>query len=262
MKNLFVLVLSVISFNTMSAQTDFFKLLKKIDFSGTESEFVYNMHEYIEHCTKSEWDAENTECNYKFKDVTVAGHNIVDSNIRVNRQSKKLYRLNLIVNLDVKDTLCYHHLRTFLDKEFGSNPIELRDYSSILNKTDIFLTWFNDNSLITLTRFEFKNQTYSTVISLEPVTTYHVDPNKIVVEYNKYGSDIPNISYFRVDNDNNVYIKEKDKKEYKLEKVKETMSPKGNVIKLQNGNMFCYRSNEKDIVLIKKGLLIRYSVKP
>ena len=261
MKYIFLVIFGLVSFNSISAQTNFFILLKQINLNCTESDFAYKMHKYIEPCAKTEWEEENTECNFKFKDVSVVGQDIINSNIRVNRQTKKLYRLNLIVNDNVTDTLSYHYIRTFLDNQYGSNTIERRQYSNILNTTDIFSTWLNDSNLITLTRFEFKSRSYSTIISVEPITTYHVDHQKLFVDYNKYDLDIPIISYFRLDNDNNVYVKEKDKKEYKLEKVKESVSPKGNIIKLQNGDLFCYRNSDKDIVFIREGLVIRYMVK-
>ena len=50
---------------------------------------------------------------------------------------------------------------------------------------------------------------YAYAINVEPLQTVYVDWTNAIVESNDARSTIPQIEYFRIDNENNIYIKEK-----------------------------------------------------
>ena len=70
---------------------------------------------------------------------------------------------------------------------------------------------------------------------------------------------MPNIEYFRTDNDLNIYIKEKDKSIMIKRVTKVFPSPKGKIMSYDDG-MFCYREDNNDIVYIEQGLAVTYPI--
>lgn len=237
---------SLVSF----AQDNFKQVIDKINWKGTEADIVFLLHNYIEKSKHEEWDFENTESNYSFKNVTIAGFPVLKSFIRVDKDSKKLYRLNFIFLYDEADLTLYSKIEDYLHKQFG---------------TSNNLKWIFDDYIMESSLHDFSNvmtkeiEKYSYVISLEPVQTFYVNWEKAIVESNKSRSTIPQIEFFRVDIQNNVYIKERSKDLVMKRCDKIIPTPKGNVV-VFNGGMFCHRKEDNDIVYIKNGFAVSYPI--
>ncbi len=240
-------------FNSLG-QIKLSEILNRINYPCRENAFAEEFKDYIETTTKDIWEHENTESNYRFKNISIGGLPIRNSYIRVKQDTKELFRLNLNVLPDETDLSLYHKVEDELIKQFG-NPI-LMDNSSIwIYGNHKIETRFRDISNIKTIEIE----KYMYTIRVEPIQTYYVDPEEAIVEYGYSKHSIPQIEYFRIDNDNNVYIKERDKKELIKIKNRTYSTPKGEVISF-DGGMFCYRSKENDIVYIKEKLAITYPI--
>lgn len=235
-------------------QTSLTKILKNISWPGTEAALVKSLPQNITPTQQEIWESEKTESNYCFKGVTIGGFPIAKSYIRVKQGSKELFRLNLIVLNDETDLTLYPKVEADLIKQFGT-PIKTKEKSIWTYDNYKIEAFFTDISNIMTKEIE----KYFYAVNVEPIRTFHVDWTKAIVESNNARSTIPQIEYFRTDNDNNVYVKEKDKMEVVKEKNKILSTPKGNVITF-DGGMLCYRPTDNDIVYIKLGIAITYPI--
>ena len=181
------------------------------------------------------------------------------SYIRVNQDTKKLFRVNFIVLEDETDLSLYPKIDAKLTQEFGHPQFTEK------TKSSSSITWVFDDFIMKAQFYDISNvmteevEKYFYSISIEPVTTYHVDWKKADVEHNEYNKSIPKMEYFRVDNDQNVYIKEVGKAERKVEKESTYDTPKGKIISY-DGGMFCYRPADNDVVHMEKSLAVVYPV--
>ena len=181
------------------------------------------------------------------------------SYIRVNQNTKKLFRVNFIVLEDETDLSLYQKIDAKLIQEFGQPQFTER------TKSRTSMTWVFDDFVMEAQFNDYSNvmteevERYFYSISIEPVTTYHVDWKKADVEHNEYNKSIPQMEYFRVDNDQNVYIKEVGKAERKVEKERTYDTPKGEIISYEGG-MFCYRAADNDVVHMEESLAVVYPV--
>lgn len=247
MKWFFLLVLFPVS---LYAQNDFKSILEKINWQGTEADIVYSLYDNLEKSKHEEWDFENTESNYRFKNITISNIPIVNSNIRVDKDNKRIYRINFIFLDNETDQTLYHKIEDYLKEHFGASDK---------------LMWFFDNYMMEASFIDMSNvmtkeiEKYSYVITLEPIRSFYVNWENAIVESNNSRSVIPKIEYFRIDNENNVYIKEMNKMTIKNDCEKIIPTPKGEVV-VFDGGMFCYRKNENDIVYIKNGFAVSYPI--
>ena len=194
------------------------------------------------------------ESNYCFKGITIGGFPIAKSYIRVKQDSKELFRLNFIVLNNETDLTLYPKVEDDLIKQFGS-PIKTEEKSIWTFDNYKIEAFFTDISNVMTKEIE----KYFYAINVERLRTFHVDWTKAIVESNNARSTIPQIEYFRIDNENNVYVKEMGSVEVMKEKNRVLPTPKGDVI-IFNGGMFCYRPSDNDIVYIKLGIAITYPI--
>lgn len=236
-------------------QTNLSEILKNISWPCTEATLVKSLQKNITPTPKNTWESENTESNYCFKGVSIGGFPIAKSYIRVKQDSKELFRLNFIVLYDETDLTLYPKVEADLVKQFGT-PIKTEEESIWSFEKYKIEASFTDISNVMTKEIE----KYVYAVNVEPIRTYHVDWTKAIVESNNARSTIPQIEYFRIDNDKNVYIKEKGTKETLKEKNRIMPTPKGDVITFEGG-MFCYRPSDNDIVYIKSGMAITYPIR-
>ena len=239
--------------------SDFSSFIAPINWKWTENQFVNALGSKVVKDKHEEWDSENSESNYCFNDVTVCGIPLAMSYIRVNQDTKKLFRLNFIVLYDESDLSLYPKIDANLIKEFGQPDFKengVRSTSMIWTFDDYIMeAQYSDISNVSTEEVE----RYYYSISIEPITTYYVDWKKANVEHNEYNKSIPKMEYFRVDNDQNVYIKEVGKAEKKVEKERTYDTPKGEIISY-DGGMFCYRPADNDVVHMEESLAVVYPV--
>ena len=238
----------------ISSQTNLNDILKNISWPCTETTLVKSLQKNITPTQQNTWESENTESNYSFKGVSIGGFPIAKSYIRVKQDSKELFRLNFIVLYNETDLTLYPKVEADLVKQFGT-PIKTEEESIWTFEKYKIEASFTDISNVMTEEIE----KYVYAVNVEPIRTYHVDWTKAIVESNNARSTIPQVEFFRIDNDNNIYVKEKDTKETLKEKNKILPTPKGDVITF-DGGMFCYRPLDNDIVFIKSGMAITYPI--
>ena len=249
-------ILLILCFTPLSicSQTSLNDILKNISWPCTETTLVKSLQKNITPTQQNTWESENTESNYCFKGVSIGGFPIAKSYIRVKQDSKELFRLNFIVLHNETDLTLYPKVEADLVKQFGT-PIKNEEKSIWTFEKYKIEASFTDISNVMTEEIE----KYVYAVNVEPIRTYHVDWTKAIVESNNARSTIPQIEYFRIDNDDNVYIKEKDTKETQKEKNRIIPTPNGDVITFEGG-MFCYRPLDNDIVFIKSGMAITYPI--
>ena len=252
---LFVLLTLCFTPLSICGQTSLNEILKNIDWPCTEATLVKSLQKNVTPTKQNTWESENTESNYCFKGVSIGGFPIAKSYIRIKQDSKELFRLNFIVLYDETDLTLYPKVETDLVKQFGT-PIKTEEESIWTFEKYKIEASFTDISNVMTEEIE----KYVYAVNVEPIRTYHVDWTKAIVESNNARSTIPQIEYFRIDNDKNVYIKEKGTKETLKEKNRIMPTPKGDVITFEGG-MFCYRPSDNDIVYIKSGMAITYPIR-
>ena len=240
--------------NPICGQTSLNEILKNINWPCTETALVKILQKNVTPTKQNIWESENTESNYCFKGVTIGGFLIAKSYIRIKQDSKELFRLNFIVLDDETDLTLYPKVENDLIKQFGS-PIKTEEKSIWTFDNYKIEAFFTDISNVMTKEIE----KYFYAVNVEPIRTYHIDWTKAIVESNNARSTITQIEYFRIDNENNVYVKEKGIKEFMKEKKRILSTPKGDVITF-DGGMFCYRSSDNDIVYIKSGFAVTYPI--
>lgn len=148
--------------------TDFYDFVTGINWQWTEAELVSHLGYKIQRCKKDEWQDENSESNYKLDGITVCGIPIADSNIRVDKHTRKLYRMNLIVLDDATDLSTYPKIENALVAQFGA-PIQ----KNLTDDRRDFI-WHCDGYKIEATYWDLSNSTtkvvenYVYIVSIEP----------------------------------------------------------------------------------------------
>ena len=160
MKKLIFTIISLLISLSSHAQMQLKDFINKIDWSSTESGFVYNFYHYLEPCEREIWTEENSESNFILKNILVEDFSIINtSHVRVSQYTKKLYRLNLIfmenndMNIEKAEKII-----ASLHKNFGE-PI----------KKEVVRSQFIDNISTTM-----KWETYDYTMELY----YNYSPNK------------------------------------------------------------------------------------
>lgn len=239
--------------------SDFKSLIAPVNWHWTESQFVKALGNKVVKDKREEWDSENSESNYCFNNVTVCGIPLAQSYIRVSQDTKRLFRVNFIVLDDETDLSLYPKIDSKLIQEFGKPQFSEK------TKNSSSMTWVFDEFVMEAQFYDYSNamteevEKYFYSIRIEPLNTYHVDWKKAKIEHNEYNRPIPQIEYFRIDNDQNVYIKEIGKTEKKVEMERLYDTPKGEVISY-DGGMICYRPVDNDVVYMENSLAVIYPV--
>ena len=160
MKKLIFTIISLLISLSSHAQMQLKDFINKIDWSSTESGFVYNFYHYLEPCEREIWTEENSESNFILKNILVEDFSIINTwHVRVSQYTKKLYRLNLIfmenndMNIEKAEKII-----ASLHKNFGE-PI----------KKEVVRSQFIDNISTTM-----KWETYDYTMELY----YNYSPNK------------------------------------------------------------------------------------
>ena len=148
----------------------------------------------------------------------------------------------------------YIHIKEFGQPDFKENGVRS---TSMIWTFDDYIMEAQYSDISNVSTEEVERYYYS--ISIEPITTYYVDWKKADVEHNEYNKSIPKMEYFRVDNEQNVYIKEVGKAERKVTKERTYDTPKGEIISY-DGGMFCYRAADNDVVHMEESLAVVYPV--
>ena len=255
MKSKILFLICICLVNYTYAQTDFFTFVKNIDWQANESNFVYKFHSYVTPLSEQDvWEEEGTECNYSLKGISVNGIKIEESYLRVRRDNKQLFRIIFIALDNETDLSKKVKLEESLIKQLGT-PI----------KTGNDLLWIYDKYKINATILDLSSvvtneiEKYMYAIKVEPIQTYYVNYSAAKIESNNANKKTPNIEYFRIDNDRNIYIKEKEKDVIIKRVTKVFPSPKGEILSYDDG-MFYYRKDSYDIVYIEQGLAVTYPI--
>lgn len=253
---LFALWLPVFS----NAQIGFKQLLDGIVWSGTEKQMLSKYGKYATKVSHEEWDDEGSCSDYTFRNVKLGGFIINQAPIRVEKETKKLYRVNFIVYEDSKNANLSKTVDRHLVALFGT-PISTEDDEGIGVISTYHKEWLTNKYKVRSNLFVFNGDTYLYTISVEPIEYYPVDYTKAKVEHNGYGIAVPKIVSFKVDNVGNVYIRKEGGIEVKkkFENIHDT--PKGEVI-VFDGGMFCYRETDNDVVYMQNSFAATYPLKP
>ena len=267
MRKFFIVISIILCINeNVEAQEVFNGIFSKINWHGTESELVTSLSDIVVKSPKqSKWDNEHSESNYSFRELGFGKLSIKQSYIRVSQDTKKIFRLNFILLDDATELISYNEAKIELIKEFGAPTFEV--FSNNMNCT-IFentTTWMHDDYKIEAIQIDTSNRYtkamgYIYALSVEPISTFRVNWNEATVEKNVTDCPIPKIEYFRFDNEENVYLKEEDKQESLLRKVKTIVTPKGTMISFEDG-IICHRKKENDIVYANRNTIVVYPVK-
>lgn len=263
MRTILSLLFLVFSINCYS-QVSLKNILDKVDWHGTESGLVYSLKEFIEPMDREVWKSEKTESNYRFKGISVAGYPVETSFVRVRQSTKELYRINFIVLNDENDLSCYQVVKDELIRQFGDPTFDLyeEEPDPVLHENKTI--WLTDDYKVEATQLDLsdrltKTLRYAYAVKVEPLTTYKVDASKAQVVQNDYQRRVPRVECFRIDNKNNIYVKEPNFAVVMHACQKVIPSPKGNVISFEDG-MFCYRPADGDVLYILNSFVVSYPI--
>lgn len=242
-----------------NAQIGFKQLLDGIAWQGTEKQLLGKYGKYMNKITHEEWIDEGTCSDYSFRNIKLGGFIINQAPIRVDKDTKELYRVNFIVFEDSKNANLSKTVDRQLVALFGT-PICTEDDEGIGVISTYHKEWVTNRYKVRSNLFVFNGDTYLYTVSVEPLEYYSVDYTKAKVEHNGYGIAVPKIVSFKIDNDGNVYIKKEGGIEIKkkFENVHET--PKGDVY-VFDGGMICYREADNDVVYMKDSFAATYPIK-
>jgi hypothetical protein len=225
---------------------------------------VYNLKKAIEPIEQEVWENEKTESNYRFKGISVAGYPVKTSYVRVKQATKELYRVNLIILNDEDEVSHYHAVKDELIRQFGAPAFDLysKEPDPVLHENKTI--WLTENYKVEAIQIDLSNRStnvlrYMYAINVEPLVTYRVDASKAQVILNDDHRQVPKFECFRIDVENNIYVKEHKIAEVIHNCQKTIPSPKGKVISFNDG-MFCYRPADKDVLYILNRFVVSYPV--
>ncbi len=133
---------AALSLNGFSQTTLSIKeLVNGINWEWTESQFIYAFHPYIQAVRHTEWNSENSKCDFGLKNITIGDNIIEKSDIRVKRNSNKLYRIVLIVFEEETDITKIQKINDSLINEFGEPTKKTEERSQITNFVTTEIYW-------------------------------------------------------------------------------------------------------------------------
>lgn len=165
MNRIYLLLACIFCVINISAQITIKDFVEKIDWESTESKFVYDFYPFIEPSKHTIWENENTESNFKLKNIYIADVEVLNSYIRVNIRDKKLYRINLIMIDRGNDRNKPIELINALIKDFGE-PNKREEERLLSNLVTTELTWKTLDYKLSL--YYMKGEYNDLVVSIEP----------------------------------------------------------------------------------------------
>ncbi len=240
--------------NCFAQKIDLVDLLKIIDWDN-QTDLYKPIQKNIEKCKYTEWKSENTFGEYKFKDVYIGSMQLSSAPIRINKPTNKLFRLNFMIssiekNDSIENNIC-KYISTNWKNEISNTT---NDEESIIHIIKQIVT--NDYILKFSCCSTPDNTDY--IISVEPLSYYEVDPEKIQIHQNTYEITPPIIESFSITQNNDIIIKEISYKIHHKEKLYST--PNGNII-FFDGGMVGYRPKYNDIIYGLNSFMASYPIK-
>lgn len=254
-----ILIMMQFSFigSCIAQKIELANLLKAINWNNQTTDLYKSIQKNIEKCKYTEWKEENTSGTYKFKDVFIGDIQLPSAPIRINNSTKKIYRINFVINSKRKNDNIESTISKYILDNW-KNEIEntTNDEKSIIQLKKQVVT---HDYLLNFSCVSTSNDT-DYIISIEPLSYYEVESEKIQVYQNTNKITPPTIESFIITQNNDIIIKERklNYRIYRKEKLHST--PKGNVI-FFNGGMVCYRPEHSDIIYGLKSFMASYPIK-
>lgn len=252
-----IIIVQFLSFsNGIAQRLDLINLLKSIKWNSQATESYKSLQNNIEKCNFVEWE-EGGYSEYKFKDIYIDNLKITSEPIRINNDTKKIYRINFIINTKKKDKDIESKIYNYISSNWGNN-IENINYKkeSIVNKLKSVLTKEYILDFLCVTT---PNST-DYIISIEPLLYYEIEQTKAKILQNTKNIQIPQIESFGKTLGNDIIIKEKNKGFKIYHKNKLYHTPEGDIIFFKGG-MISYRPNYSDIIYGSDSFIASYPIK-
>lgn len=153
---------------TVANANDFNAIISGINWDWTESELINHLGYKVVRTSKETWESEKSESNYSFNGVTVCSIPLANSYIRVNKDTRKIYRINFIVLDDATDLTVYPKIDKALTTLLGT-PTKTNKESDSSS-----LIWEYDDHVIEAKYMDLSDVTtavvekYGYFISIEP----------------------------------------------------------------------------------------------
>lgn len=101
------------------AQVEIENLFESINWNNTEPEFILKFHNCIEKKKHEKWESENTTSDYQFKNIKLNGITIPKAPIRVNAETRKIFKINFFIFTNCKDVGLKNDMNVYLTKLYG-----------------------------------------------------------------------------------------------------------------------------------------------
>jgi hypothetical protein len=153
---------------TVGNANDFKAIISGINWDWTESELINHFGYKVVRTNKETWESEKSESNYSFNGVTVCGIPLAMSYIRVNKDTRKIHRINFIVLDDASDLTVYPKIDKSLTTLLGTPTKTQKESDSST------LIWEYDDHVIEAKYMDLSDVTttvvekYGYFISIEP----------------------------------------------------------------------------------------------
>lgn len=153
---------------TVGNANDFKAIISGINWDWTESELINHFGYKVVRTNKETWESEKSESNYSFNGVTICGIPLAMSYIRVNKDTRKIHRINFIVLDDASDLTVYPKIDKALTTLLGTPTKTQKESDSST------LIWEYDDHVIEAKYMDLSDVTtavvekYGYFISIEP----------------------------------------------------------------------------------------------
>lgn len=243
--------------NCIAQNVELVDLLKTINWNSQNTDLYRSIQKNIEKCKYTEWKEENTSGEYKFKDVFIGSIQLSSAPIRINNSTKKIHRINFIINSkggndDIENKIS-KYISTNWENEIRNT---INDEKSIIHLIKQVIT---QDYILKYSCISTPNDT-DYILSIEPLSYYEVESNKIQVHQNTNNITPPIVESFSITQDNDIIIKEKESDYRMYYKKKLHPTQNGNIIFFEGG-MVCYRPKHFDIVYGLNSFIASYPIK-
>lgn len=158
------LLLGLNSFAQMSLKA----FVDLIEWDATEAQFVYDFKSYVVPSEHEVWEGENSESNFSIKNIFVGNHEVQKSYIRVSREDKKLFRINLIMINNGKDANIAKEIIDTMISDFGKPLKTEEERSKFISRITKRLIWETYDYKIRLFYMDNPGAGQDLTISIEP----------------------------------------------------------------------------------------------
>lgn len=238
---------------------NFFDLIEEIDWTGSEKEIVEKFDKNIINISHEEWDNEESCADYSFMGITIGDNIIEKATIRVNKKTKKIFRIVFLVFDDSEDADLSNKIDTEISRHLGI-PVYKEDDEGLGIISTYCKEWITKKYKVIGTLFVSNNKKYSYPIRVEPIQFYPIDYTQVSVEANDFVITPPSIESFMIDQDNNVYLTKKGGIQTKEKKLTGVRNGDSFSIVFQDGGLF-KKKGEDAIYYEKKGFKAKYPIK-